>query len=203
VVRAGFHQLAIPNGFAVGSGESAWYKLRSIDPGNDPAAPLDFAIVGVRAELCACDVDAAGGGGISAANAAAWGDTRGMLAAIVVGRSLPGRLNAWSSAPAYIPGIDTGGPGGLLIPTQAPDYIYKTGFPSGKWSDTTPGKGIASWSFAPDQVVFPSGAGSLDISLVVQGSQIQTAASKTLVGMADVSIMLRLSEDRYRLRKGG
>jgi len=198
-VRAGFYKIAIPSGFTVNTGESAWYKLRSIDPVADGQIPTEFALTGIRVEMSSADVDGTGTG--SAGSACAWGDIRGVMAAIVIGRRLPGAVGVWTSALCYIAGIEDAS--NNVVPAGAPDYIFETGFPSGKWSDTTPGKGLAAYSYSPDQIIFPQGYGSLDVSLVVRGSQVQAGANLNLVGLARVGLQLRLAKDRYAFTQGG
>jgi hypothetical protein len=202
-VRAGFYKIAIPgsSAFTVGTNESAWYKLRSIEPVADGQIPTEFSLTGIRVEMASADVD--GAGTASAGSAAAWGDVRGVMAAIVIGRRLPGAVGVWTSAPCYIAGIEDAA--NNVVPAGAPDYIFETGFPSGKWSDTTPGKGLAAYSYSPDQIIFPQGYGALDVSLVVRGTQIQTASASSLnlFGLARVGLQLRLAKDRYAFTQGG
>lgn len=193
VEPAYFHVLSVA-GVSVGTGESAWYGLRRIrsrDIGED------FCLTGCAMDLLPTD---SAGGAISGYTGTIlpWGDARGILAAIVIGRNLPITPNAWTSAKAFIPGIEGGNTANnthtLESSGKMPRYFVVQSFPTGTYRDTAPNKPPYRSSFAP-HVARITENDSLDCALVVTGSQIN-GASGIIVGMANVRMTIGLTESR-------
>jgi len=195
VERAYFHGIATP--VTTAWTNEGWYGLRSIRPKDFGA---EFAFAGCAMTLLPSDSD---GGALTgfATTPIGWGDTRGLGAAIVVGKNLGITQGAWTDKPAYIPGIDFGdaspNANGLVTPTGSfHKYLVIQGFPTGKFRDTAPNKPPFRWSFAPHLHRF-AGADSLDVALVVRGSIINNIAAGTIVGLAEIDLTIgRVDSDR-------
>lgn len=193
--RAYFHAIATP--VSVVFANQAWYGLRRITPKSFGG---EFELAGLTMTLLPTDSDGGALTGFATAPIG-WGDTRGLSAAIVVGRNLPIGKGAWSDAPAYIPGISfgDGSPDSTTLDTpdaNFPEYIAVAGFPTGKFRDTAPNKPPFRWSYAPHVMRF-AGGDSLDVALVVRGTTVNNINLGPIVGLADVSLTIgRVDSDR-------
>ncbi|MCC6676517.1 MAG: hypothetical protein IT436_05175 [Phycisphaerales bacterium] len=179
-----FHQIQVPDGTATPAGQSAIFGLRRVRVPEDTGEEIGF----LGADFHLLPTDSAAAGASLAGVALAWGDTLGMGAAIIVGRSLPMRVGAWSSGAVYLPGLDAAAPC-LLSAPGGPKYLIERWFPAGKWNDTTPNK---YQQFVPvagyvDRI---TNGETLDVALVVRGTQIQNAsgAVKSIVGLASINL---------------
>lgn len=177
-----FHQIRVPDQTVTPAGQTAVYGLRRIRVPEDTGEEIGF--LGADFHLLPSDSAAAGTSAVGAA--LAWGDTLGMGAAIIIGRGLPMVVGRWSSATIYLPGMETTAPPGasLLSGPGQPKYLIARWFPAGKWNDTTPNK---YQQFVPvagyvDRVTQGE---TLDVALVVRGTQIQntSGATKSIVGL--------------------
>lgn len=127
-VAAYFHQVdvAAPT---IASTTEAWFGLRRIRADQNQ----EFSLSMLRFQMRPCDVNGAGITG--PATPLAWGDSRGISAAIIVGRNLPfSQVNVWTGQPAYVPGIDAGGTANSYTkvnPDGMPDYFAIQNFPTG------------------------------------------------------------------------
>lgn len=175
----------------INTGEAAWFGLRRIIAGRDIAQ--EFSLTGVAMTLL--PTDSAGGGLTGYTSPLAWGDTRGITAAMVVGKSLPIKEQDWTSAVAYLPGINFGlatqSAASKLSSASIREYDVEQSFPTGTFRDTAPNKPPLRWSFAPHVKRFRRGE-ALDIALVVRGDQIN-GQTGTLAGYASVAVTLGLS----------
>ncbi len=185
---AWFTKIGVANP-TIDAGSSAWYKIQSYN------VPDDFAqmvgLLGFDVQMLA--TDSAGAGDEGAIDGLAWGTARGHGAAIVIGTNLPGELQAWSSGPADIPGVETTGAATLCSERPA-RHIAAITFPPGKLNDATPPKLFKERSFKPYIYRFAQGQ-SLDVSLVVRRSTI-TAKTGSLYGGCVVNFDLGLTRDR-------
>lgn len=194
VIRA--YATAIPVGAAedITAGMDAWYGLRRVRV--IEGAGQEFSLTGAAMELL--PTDSAGGALTGYTSPKAWGDTRGITAAIVVGKNLPITPNAWTSGPAYVPGIDFGNvaPHARSLKNDAdtaPVYYVKSGFPTGTFRDTAPNKPPLRWSFAPHVARFTYGE-TFDIALVVRRAQVHALGSAgELACLIDVACTVGLS----------
>ncbi len=185
VVPAWFTVIAIPNPAPTfGTGQSAWYLLRRIVV----SKATQLVLSGIRGYLYSPDWGAGGGYGIAGANAAAWGAVAERSAWIVVGRNLPAQTQngsaIWTPAPAPIPGVEQSVAWSQVSPDAAAEYAARVPFPGGKWSDTN------GPSLLPLSIGFGLGeyrvtdSETLDVCLVVRGSQVSGGAGKSIVGTA-------------------
>ncbi len=181
----GFTQISIVNP-TITAGESAWLGLgRWKVQGDGPFDPKqEIGIYAVTLELGPTD-------NASAADIS-WGTTLGLGGAIVIGTNLPfGTVGGVSSSPAYVPGVEASGQGILLSQRHSP-YIFSTGFPSGKLTDTVPAKTWLRVSFAPYIYRVARGT-TIDVALVIRRAQI-TGQTGNINGLARVAIDVGLPE---------
>lgn len=199
IMRGYFAQISV-NAPTINPGEAAWFGLRRVIAGRDVAQ--EFSLCGVAMTLL--PTDSAGGALTGYTNPLAWGDTRGITAAIVVGKNLPIKEEDWTSAVAYLPGIDFGlasqGAASKLSANPLREYDVEQSFPTGTFRDTAPNKPPLRWSFAPHVKRFRRGE-ALDIALVVRGDQIN-AKNGTLAGYASVAVTLGLSQSEADFKVG-
>lgn len=177
VIRA--YATSIPVGAAevIPTGMDAWFGLRRVRVKEDFGQ--EFSLTGCAMELLPSD--SAAGALTGYTTPKAWGDTRGLGAAIVIGKNLPMTPNAWTGAPSWIPGIAFGdaAPHGRSLlndPGSMPEYFVQAGFPTGTFRDTAPNKPPLRWSFAPHVARCTLGE-TFDIALVVRRSQINALGS--------------------------
>lgn len=180
VVRAWATRIAIPSGFTVPSGHSAWYGLASLRIPGDFGQ--DFALSAVRIEQAA--TDNAGGGG----EFVSWGDTMGSSAAVVVGTRLPIQSGSWTTAVADVVGVETSG-APILTTNHPRELIVEQSFPPGGYADATPNKWTIVQEFGAFVYRLTSGD-ALDVALVLNGAQAQAGANKTLRCHIGVQIKL-------------
>ena len=205
---AWFTVIQVPSTIApIGAGQSAWYLLRRVRAQSATQLTLQL----IRAYLKATNSTPGSGYGIAAGNCAAWGDVTEPAAWIVVGKNLPGNVDAngsavWTPAPADLPGIEqsTGGvPAAISIGSPA-EYAARIPFPSGKWSDTN-GAPLLPLAIPFGVGQFPLVSGdTLDVALVVRGSQITTAAvaNKYVVGLAHIELVCNQRVATNKVRYG-
>lgn len=190
VLRAGFDQVPLGGYVSAAASWHAWYKLASWQVGG-PNLPGEYLLMHGCMSLMPTDWNGKGSSG-EAASAVAWGDNRGLRAAIVVGVNLPGGPGqAWESAPYY--GVGVGYPLTTLgtIPAQQPEYLFVSKFPGGEWTDTIPQTTIVPRSFAPAGRRLAAGE-NLDVCLVLNGTQAASVANdgKYIHGFADIQLGL-------------
>lgn len=181
-----FHQIRVPDGTSIPSGQSAIYGLRRLRVPDDTGEEIGF--LGADFHLLPTDVDAAGSVASGGGTALGWGDTRGMAAAVIVGRSLDMVEGAWKGTAVYLPGLETSSPC-LTSRAGQTKYLLRRWFPAGKWNDTTPNK---YQQFVPVAgfVERVTQGETLDVALVVRGSQIVNASGsvKSIVGLASIGL---------------
>ena len=200
-VRAYFHSIEVAAGLTLAAG-AAWYKLASLSPRN---IGQEFSLSGAAATML--PTDSAGGALTGFSNPLAWGDTRGMSAAIVVGRNLPGDVGEWQGFPAFVPGVDFGEASPAtaslrsVVAQNQPDYAIVQSFPTGTFRDTAPNKPPLRWAFAPHTLRVRDGE-TLDVSLVVRRAQVHNlGGAGQLVGLADFALTLGLTENTVSYTK--
>ncbi len=169
----------LPDPFNIGSTESAWFGLQRV------RIPKDFGqeilLYGVSVDLAPPDTDGTGGAG-----AIGWGTTRGTGAAIVIGMDLPIQLGSWRQGPGSIPRVETGATtSGPLTDRRQAAWIDTFNFPSGKLSDTTPTRLIHSRNYSP-AVYRITNNHSLDVALVVRGTQLSGSGIRQIYGSGKV-----------------
>lgn len=170
------------------AGQSAWFGLRKIAVRQELAQ--EIRILGVHYYLLPTNPNATALNG--AATPLAWGDALGMSAAIVVGVNLPVQLNAWSSAQAYIAGIDSiaasPATSSRLTASNVPRYICAPiRFPTGSLDQVTPNFNAGFITLEGDQ--YPVRAGeTLDVALVINRDQISGQTGQ-VCGLAQVGVI--------------
>lgn len=174
-------------GFAPAVGQAAWYGLQSVRIDEDLGQ--EGALLAISADLRPTD-STAGATPPAGGTAAPWGNVWGTNAAIVVGMNLPITMNGWSTAPCNIPGVTVAAPGLVSAQGLSP-YLWRTSFPSGKWSDTIPQRNYLTVSTAPLVQRLVQGR-RLDIALVLNRAQAISAAGSgfKFVGYADVCAVI-------------
>lgn len=198
--RAWFTEIATAGGPTIATGHSAWYGLRRIDVAG--AIGEDLGLFGTRFEMLPCNTN--GAVAASAGTAGSWGDAKGNKAAIVVGKNLPITLNAWSSAKAFIPGVEwaTAGTAGLLVEDQeGPEILGSRGFPPGTLNDTAPQRHVDPIVSAPWVSPFRE-SDFLDVALVVNKAQFDTmkGSSHIVVGFAHMTLFLGRAYSKVEAR---
>lgn len=180
-----FNQITVPDGMAATAGQSAVYGLRRVRVPADTGEEIGF--LGADFHLLPADSSgvATPVGGMAAL---AWGDTSGLSAAIIIGRNLDMVEGQWKSATVYLPGLEQAA---HCFTSRAgqPRYLVTRWFPAGKWNDTAPNK---YQQFVPvagyvDRITRDE---TLDVALVVRGSQIVNASGqpKAIVGLAAMNL---------------
>lgn len=175
-------QIAVPIGQVFTAGMSAWFGLRRLRVGVDVP---QCALAGATFIMLPCDSAGAGFGGTPGI---AWGDARGISAAVVVDRGLHWvQVGAWTSGPANLPAIETAGLG--TNPDSPRDYLIAQGYPPGLWSDTTPNKWEPITRTLPLLARLPVGD-VLDVAVVFNSAQIAAGG----VGGGDrLRVLLRVA----------
>lgn len=178
-------ELAAP---VITAGQAAWYGLRRIRVRQELGQ--EIRVIGVHYHLLPTNPNGTAFNG--AALPLAWGDTLGLSAAIVIGVNLPIQLNAWTSAQAYIAGIDTvaAAPVGAsrLSGANMPRYIVAPiRFPTGSVDQITPNFNTGFISLEGDQ--YPVRANeTLDVALVVGRDNVNGLTGQ-FCGMAQVGVV--------------
>lgn len=167
---------------------AAWYGLGRIRVDVDTGNEIGFA--GYDVQLLPADVN----GTVtpqSGATPAAWGNSLGTLAAVVIGQNLPIEPGQWSGAPAFVPGID-GNAANTELPHNPPPYLAVIGFPTGKLTDTAPNKLRQQYMSGASLVRITRGS-TLDIAIVLNRAQYEAvrvvAAARVLA--AHISVILK------------
>lgn len=153
---------------SIAAGSSAWYGLASWSiPDDLPQA----ALCGYRIEAGPTNpTPAADADYSSTANMAAWGNTSGTGAALVIGLNLPVQAGAWSSGPANVPFVEPPGAGANTTRSTATDRLIFH-FAPGKLEDSPLPMIYRSNQSTPVAVLLPAGA-RLDVALVVRRSSV-------------------------------
>lgn len=185
IERAYFHMLQV-NTPAIPAGMAAVYGLRRIAP--NPAIGLGVALMHVSAELLPSD---SGGTGAGFPDPLAWGDVKGVSAAIVIGKGLDMEVGTWRAAWYDLPGIDLGNAAAVartLRNTQQPTSYYAVfNFPAGAYSDADVLLDVRERPLAATAARIVAGE-SLDVALVVKGDNVN-GLSGTISGFANVSMV--------------
>jgi hypothetical protein len=173
----------------IAAGASAWFGLRRINVRQQLAQ--EIRVIGVHYHLLPCNSTGAALQG--AAAPIAWGDAQGLTAAIVVGVNLPIQLGAWSSAPAFIAGID-----GVAAAPVAASRVTSIGttryitapirFPTGTFADVRCNVNTNSIDLAGEQYPVRSGE-NLDVALVMSRDYIHGVTGQ-VCGLAQVGLVL-------------
>lgn len=184
---------------ALAAGQSAFFGLGRIQVDTDTGCEVGF--VGYDLQLLPTDVN--GTATPSAGTVAAWGNTTGTGAAVVIGIGLPIVPSAWNGAIAYIPGIDNANTSNLRLPDNAPRYLCVQGYPTGAISDTTPNKLNVRYMSGASLVRVTRGQ-TLDIAIVLNSTQytaIRALGARVLVG--HTSVILKTTPFRNSYAWGG
>lgn len=211
-ISVGFDVIPVTAGMSISAGNSAWYGLERVIPiatlqTSPPTAAQQLAnpiVIGqqfylnsIAGEMRPCDKDGNGLTGVTGINATgggapealAWGDRTGLTAAILIGVNLPITKGAWTQAPCVIPGLETNA-AGTRLQVNAPRHIARLRWPTGQINDTTDNFTLPTRSYGALVNRFIENM-SLDVALVVRGSQINGAsANKYLVGFLDLTMTI-------------
>ncbi len=187
--------VAVPNPstLSIPSGTSAWYVFDQYRIGEDVG---ELALMTAKFELLPCDVDGSG----DTATYVAWGTTKGYGAAVVVDINLGLPYRLWTGQHAFVPGVEATGHG-ALGPRDKRRYAFRTTFPTGKYTDTTPAKGAFVRSAAPT-IRRATAGDTVDFALVVRGSSITgLGGARTLLCGIDVELTAMLYDVWKPLRR--
>jgi hypothetical protein len=190
-ISAEFTQLTIPAATAVPAGQWLWHNLIDFDPF---AGKLnqDILVFGIWCDLVSPNVSP-----VTPATDAAWGDERGLGAAIVVGdRSIPGSgdgTNTWCNGVAEIAGIDAS----VTASYNALSRYFVRTFPTGKYTTGTNKRGL-NGAFVPFVRRITQG-NRLRASFVLNRAQANAAANKILYGYVSLEIYFGLTRNTVDL----
>ncbi len=186
--HAYMRRVDVPAGLSIPVGQAAWFGLRRVTP---QSIGQEFALVHAVGSLLPCD--STNGSGV--ANAIAWGDSKGMTAAIVIGRDLPIQLGAWSAAPVDVAGLadsDAAPPPRTLVSSASrPNpYFAVLRFATGTYADNPPFRTTQQRPFSGNAARFVQ-TESLDVALVLDRAYVDgLAAPGVVVGHAEVAMTL-------------
>lgn len=190
MVLAFFQTIGVTLPAAPTSDVAAWYGLRRLNVVEDTGQ--EITVFGARFELLPCNTGATAIDG--AANGIAWGDARGVTAAIVIGRRLPIQVGQWKYAPCFLPAIGLAAESGTADDTgvrnagQA-DYLHVETFPTGAFGDATPNKLAEYRNISPYNNRVRDGD-TLDVALVMRKSYVGGQTNKVIQGYARVELYI-------------
>jgi hypothetical protein len=174
-LNAYFHNITVPGGVTIASGESAWFVFGSWRVGADVG---ECSVAGATFDMLPTN-STGSGGGIS------WGDAKGQSAAVVVGVNLGLPFQTWASAAAHIPAIETSG-FGLLGSRGNRAYLCRQKFPSGTYADANPSRVRVLDRTLPLVRRCPRNT-TIDVALVMRSSY---ASAGTLIGEVAVDVLI-------------
>lgn len=193
-IQGGFDNIAIPGGFSVPAGSSAWFPLVNFAP------DVELSVFAVSAQLESTN-NSDQGALPDPVTQSAWGSHTGRKAAIVVGYNLPivgepgvpagdPAAAQWSTSPCLVPSLISS----TIAVRQTLAYFWVTGFPPGSQRDAIPFRDTYSQSFVPYVMRIPFGQ-RLQAALVIDGAQAQAGAGLNVVGFGLVRIALGLTHN--------
>ncbi len=183
-VSASFTSIPVPD-LTVPAGQSAWLSLVNFDPWAE--LNQDIVVFGIWTDMLSCNPSPT-----TPASEAAWGDDKGLGAAIIVGdQQLPiGAPGAFTTAAVPIAGVESAV--GLVTNSRGRKFWSRT-FPTGKYTTGWNKRGI-NGAVVPFVRRITKG-NSLRAAFVLNRTQANAAPLLTINGYMDLEIYFGFSKN--------